>query len=227
MLTFIDKNEVYSERKFDEVSKKQKHYVSLVFRRVLRQLMCLKDWWQDATQRRLLSVCSQLKESLLFFQCWSEFNQMYTQWSINGSSLKSWLKSRLRCHFMGSNSWSSLASVLCPSVWSFGRFIFWGIVCEICLSVTCLPQVIKEPTEPTEPTSTELSYINSFGSTHSDLSDGVPLWRYQNRLHPLWPSGWTLLHRVTDSGSSVTDTVLSSVGGKFEEKQQIPVGIFL
>lgn len=33
-------------------------------------------------------------------------------------------------------------------------------------------QVIKEPTEPV---STELSFINSYGSDHSDLSEGVPL----------------------------------------------------
>ncbi|XP_023125687.1 P2X purinoceptor 2 [Amphiprion ocellaris] len=33
-------------------------------------------------------------------------------------------------------------------------------------------EVIKEPTEPI---STELSFINSYGSNHSDLSDGVPL----------------------------------------------------
>lgn len=39
----------------------------------------------------------------------------------------------------------------------------------------CPLQVIKKPTEPMEPTSTELSFINSFGSNHSDLSDGVPL----------------------------------------------------
>lgn len=41
--------------------------------------------------------------------------------------------------------------------------------------IVCPLQVTKEPTEPTEPVSTELSFINSFGSNHSDLSDGVPL----------------------------------------------------
>lgn len=49
------------------------------------------------------------------------------------------------------------------------------LLCHLLNTLFVLLQITKEPTEHPEPVSTELSFINSFGSNHSDLSDGVPL----------------------------------------------------
>lgn len=62
----------------------------------------------------------------------------------------------------------------------------------------CPMQVIKEPTVPMP---TELSYISSYGSNHSDLSDGVPLWCRHSCLSPDWPSVLTPLN-PTDCGNN-------------------------
>lgn len=118
MLTFIDKNEVYSERKFDEVSGSHQIVQILSHTRAF--------WWLFMSYEMIMQGCF--------------FNQI-------------------------------LAAPLAPSaLYCFQASCLFALPSPE--YIVCPLQITKEPTEPV---STELSFINSFGSNHSDLSDGVPL----------------------------------------------------